>query len=498
YWVRHVRETVRFADGLETLRGLGVGSFLELGPDGTLTALAGGDGLPALRPDRPEPLTAMAALGELFVRGMEVDWAAVFPGARQVDLPTYAFQRERFWLESAAVEPASSAVDTAFWDAVERGDTQALGVDEEQPLSAALPALASWRRARREESVVDAWRYRVTWTPVAGPSSQLSGLWLVVIEADGAETDVVAALRAAGAEVRVVTVEELDAGPVAGVVSLLSVEATVSLLQALGVAGIDAPLWCVTRGAVSVADGDVVDPYASAVWGLGRVIGLEHPERWGGLVDLPASWDERTSGLLCSVLSGATREDHTAIRGNDVFGSRLSRVTTSGRGQSAAWEASGTALITGGTGGLGSHVARWLAGTGVAEIVLTSRRGSDAPGAGELVAELSAMGVSVRIVACDVADRDAVAELLGTIPDLRVVVHAAGVPSWGPLSGLTAEDLEVGMRPKVMGAIHLDELTRHMSLDAFVLFSSVAGVWGSGRQSAYAAANAFLDGLAWR
>ncbi|MFE9009872.1 SDR family NAD(P)-dependent oxidoreductase, partial [Streptomyces sp. NPDC007875] len=434
----------------------------------------------------------------LFVRGVEVDWRGVFPGARRVDLPTYAFQRERFWLESAAVGTETSAVDAAFWDAVERGDAGALGVDAEQPLSAVLPALASWRRARREESVVDAWRYRVTWTPVVGRSSQVSGLWLVVIEPDGAETDVVAALRAAGAEVRVVTVEELDAGPAAGVVSLLSVEATVSLLQNLLAAGIDAPLWCVTRGAVSVADGDVVDPYASAVWGLGRVIGLEHPERWGGLVDLPTSWDERTSGLLCSVLSGATREDHTAIRGNEVFGCRLSRVTTSGRGQSAAWEASGTALITGGTGALGSHVARWLAGTGVAEIVLTSRRGPDAPGARELVTELAAMGVSARIVACDVADRNAVAELLGTIPDLRVVVHAAGVPSWGPLSALTAQDLEAGMRPKVMGAIHLDELTRHMSLDAFVLFSSVAGVWGSGRQSAYAAANAFLDGLAWR
>ncbi|WP_449344228.1 type I polyketide synthase, partial [Streptomyces malaysiensis] len=498
YWVRHVRETVRFADGLATLRGRGVGSFLELGPDGTLTALADGDGVSVSQQGRPEPTAVMAALGGLYVRGVEVDWGAVFPGARRVDLPTYAFQRERFWLEPSPVQPATSAVDAVFWDAVERGDAEILGVDAEQPLSAALPALASWRRARQEESVIDAWRYRLTWVPVVGPSSQLSGLWLVVVEPDEEETDVVAALRGAGAEVRVVTVDELGAGPVAGVVSLLSVEATVSLVRGLVAAGGDAPLWCVTRGAVCVVDGDVVDPYASAVWGLGRVIGLEHPDRWGGLIDLPTAWDERTSDLLCSVLSGATGEDHTAIRGNEVLGCRLSRATTSGPGPSTAWEASGTALITGGTGALGSHVARWLADTGVEEIVLTSRRGVDAPGARELVAELSATGVSTRVVACDVADRNAVAELIETISDLRVVVHAAGVPSWGPLSALTAQDLQDGMRAKVAGAIHLDELTRDMSLDAFVLFSSVAGVWGSRSQSAYAAANAFLDGLAWR
>ncbi|WP_432445645.1 type I polyketide synthase [Streptomyces rapamycinicus] len=498
YWVRHVRETVRFADGLSTLREQGVGSFLELGPDGTLTALVDGDGVPVLRRDRPEPLAVMAALGGLYVRGVEVEWDAVFPGARRVDLPTYAFQRERFWLESSPGRPVTSAVDAGFWDAVERGDAEALGVDAEQPLSVALPALASWRRARQEQSVIDAWRYRLSWAPVTGPSSQLSGLWLVVVEPDEAEADVVAALRGAGAEVRVVTIDELDAGPVAGVVSLLSVEATVSLLQALVAAGGDAPLWCVTRGAVSVVDGDVVDPYASAVWGLGRVIGLEHPDRWGGLIDLPTAWGERTSGLLCSVLSGATGEDHTAIRGDEVLGCRLSRATTSGPGPSTAWEASGTALITGGTGALGNHVARWLAATGVDEIVLTSRRGADAPGARELVAELSATGLSARVVACDVADRDAVAELLDTIPELRVVVHAAGVPSWDPLSALTAQALEDGMRAKVAGAIHLDELTRDMPLDAFVLFSSVAGVWGSGSQSAYAAGNAFLDGLAWR
>ncbi|WP_344599172.1 acyltransferase domain-containing protein, partial [Streptomyces violaceusniger] len=195
YWVRHVRETVRFADGLETLRGLGVGSFLELGPDGTLTALADGDGVPVLRRDRPEPLTVMAALGGLYVRGVEVDWAAVFPGGRRVDLPTYAFQRQRFWLESASDQTATSAVDAAFWDAVERGDARALGIDEEQPLRAVLPALASWRRARQEESVIDGWRYRLGWTPIPAVSGEagLTGSWLVVVEPGADGTDVAAA-----------------------------------------------------------------------------------------------------------------------------------------------------------------------------------------------------------------------------------------------------------------------------------------------------------------
>ncbi|GAA3371343.1 hypothetical protein GCM10017744_098690 [Streptomyces antimycoticus] len=499
YWVRHVRETVRFADGLETLRGLGVGSFLELGPDATLTALADGDGLPVLRPGRPEPIAVMEALGGLFVRGVEVDWAAVFPGARQVDLPTYAFQHERFWLEPSPIQPAISAVDAAFWKAVERGDAEVLGVDAEQPLSAALPALASWRRAQQEQSVVDGWRYRLGWTPVTGvPSGQvLTGAWLVVVEQGVDGADVAVALRSAGAEVRVVTAVEPGDVAVAGVVSLLSVEATVSLLQNLLAAGIDAPLWCVTRGAVSVADGDVVDPYASAVWGLGRVIGLEHPDRWGGLIDLPTEVDAHAGSLLTGVLAGHTGEDQVAIRAAEAWGARLTRVTPAAD-TSAGWHGRGAALITGGTGALGGHVARWLAGTGVERIVLTSRRGIEAPGASELVTELEELGVQVTVAACDVADRDAVAALLAGIPDLRVVVHAAGVPSWGAVDSLTSDEFEESVRSKVAGAAHLDALLTDADLDAFVLFSSVAGVWGSGRQSAYAAANAFLDGLAWR
>ncbi|WP_344318286.1 KR domain-containing protein, partial [Streptomyces javensis] len=396
YWVRHVRETVRFADGLNTLREQGVGSFLELGPDGTLSALADGDGMSVLRRDRPEPLTVMAALGGLYVRGIEVDWDAVFPGARRVDLPTYAFQRERFWLEPVSAEPVTSAVDAAFWDAVERGDLGSFGIDAEQPLNAALPALSSWRRARQEQSVIDGWRYRLGWTPIPGEPGEpgLTGTWLVVVEPGADGTDVAAALRSAGAGVEVVTVvtsAELSAGPVGGVVSLLSVQATVSLLQTLVAAEVDAPLWCVTRGAVSAVDGDLVDPDQAGVWGLGRVIGLEHPDRWGGLIDLPAELDDRAGRALVGILAGESGEDQIAIRATGAWGARLTRAATplGGVGEAPTrWCGRGTALVTGGTGALGREVARWLVDRGVERVVLVSRRGGEAPGAGELVAEL--------------------------------------------------------------------------------------------------------------
>ncbi|MGP3947048.1 type I polyketide synthase, partial [Streptomyces sp. 6N106] len=506
YWVRHVRETVRFADGLDTLRGLGVGTFLELGPDGTLTALVGGDGLPVLRPDRPEPLTVMAALGGLYVRGVEVDWRAVFPGARQVDLPTYAFQRERFWLEPSSAQPATSAVDTAFWDAVERGDLGSFGIDAGQPLSAALPALAAWRRVRQEQSVIGGWRYRLGWAPIPGASEEsvLTGTWLLVVEPGGGADDLMGAMRAAGAEVRRVTVADVaeladPAAPetvpaVAGVVSLLPVEETVLLLQTLRTT---APLWCVTRGAVSVADGDEVDPDQTGLWGLGRVIGLEHPDRWGGLIDLPPVADEGVGAWLCRVLSGATGEDQVAVRAAGAWGARLTRVAPA-PDTSAEWRGRGAALVTGGTGALGGHVARWLAGAGVERIVLASRRGLEAPGVAELVAGLEASGAVVSVVGCDVADRGEAAALVAGIADLRVVVHAAGVLDDGVLESLTPERIREVMRVKVAGARHLDELTRGRDLDAFVLFSSAAGTLGNAGQGSYAAANAVLDGLAQR
>ncbi|WP_078887602.1 type I polyketide synthase [Streptomyces sp. NRRL S-118] len=160
----------------------------------------------------------------------------------------------------------------------------------------------------------------------------------------------------------------------------------------------------------------------------------------------------------------------------------------------------GAVLVSGGVGDLGRRVARWLAGThGVRDLVLTSRRGMETPGAQALVEELSELGATATVVACDAADRDDVAAVMALFGDerpLRGVVHAAGVLDDGALTALTPDRFDAVLRPKVDGLWHLHELTQDMELDFFMMFSSIASVMGAPGQGNYAAANAFLDALA--
>ncbi|WP_434095566.1 type I polyketide synthase, partial [Streptomyces goshikiensis] len=555
YWFRNLRRTVELEQATRTLLEQGFGVFIESSPHPVLTVGmqetvedAGREAaiLGSLRRNEGGLERFWLSLGEAYVRGVAVDWDAVFAGtgAQRVDLPTYAFQQEHFWLESGTAEDPGTAAypadatDARFWEAVERQDVAALiaelDIDGDEALTALLPALSSWRRQGKERSTVDGWRYRITWKPAPEPAAtRLNGSWLVAVpETGGAADAVVAALAEHGADVRQITVPRthdararlveriraaLADGPeVAGVLSLLTpsaveaepigsaapagVSATLALVQALGDAEVAAPLWCVTRGAVSVGRSEQqADPAQAPVWGLGRVTALEHGERWGGLVDLPAQADARTLRRLVGVLAGDAAEDQVAVRSSGLFVRRLVRARLAESPAVREWRPRGTTLVTGGTGALGAHVARWLAGNGAEHLVLTSRRGVEAPGAAELREELTALGARVTLAACDVSDREALAALLADVPadqPLTAVVHTAAVLDDGVIEALTPEQVERVLRVKVDATLHLHELTRDLDLSAFVLFSSFAATFGAPGQGNYAPGNAFLDAFA--
>ena len=521
YWARHVREPVRFADGLDAAARGANRIFVEIGPGRTLAAIArrhladpSPPLLPSLLPGQDEWSRLLETVARLYERGVAIDWAGFDREyrRRRVSLPTYPFERRRFWYEDANAAVAAGATDRTI-------PAYRLAWQQYAPSNGRQPPRRDPGRwiifadrggiGERLGRMLEDRGHRCIYVQ-AGKGFVRTSATRWTIDPDCREhvsrlfAESPDAARCSG----IVFAWSCDAGPgaQASAVDLLASQmrscgGALHAVQAMAQHGGDkARLWLVTRNAVAVQSAPSQSPDLShaALWGMGRSIALEHPELWGGLIDLPVDCDDGALRLLVDDLETDGCEDQVLIRDGKRFVARLEAFVAP-LPTSLPLRPDGTYLITGGLGDLGLRVARRMVERGARTLVLVGRREA-APAARTVIAELQRRGATVAVHSADVADADALrrvfAQIEGSLPRLRGVVHAAGVYGHDALATLDAPLLERVMRPKVNGGWLLHQLTSHLDLDFFVCFSSVAALWGSKGQAHYAAANAFLDALA--
>jgi acyl transferase domain-containing protein/acyl carrier protein len=303
--------------------------------------------------------------------------------------------------------------------------------------------------------------------------------------------------------------DELDTADALSGAEDTGLGSVLDVTNALAAAARHASLWIVTRHAQQLPgdDASALSPVQAAAWGLGRVVALEHPEVWGGLIDLESGRADTAADQLLHAVTARDDEDQVALRDGARYAARLSRCSNLPDGAVPIRD-DGSYLVTGGLGRLGLRVARWLVERGARHLTLVGRRplsetnDPELAGRAAAVRELEAMGARVGVIAADVANLEAMQALVGAfgndVPPLRGVVHAAAALGSSSLAEMTRSALTAMMRPKADGAWVLDRVTAGLDLDFFVLFSSSTGLLGSKGLGHYAAANTFLDALAWK
>jgi acyl transferase domain-containing protein/acyl-CoA synthetase (AMP-forming)/AMP-acid ligase II/acyl carrier protein len=465
YWSRHARQPVQFARGVRALREAGCTIFVEIGPGTTLLGMArrcvNDEGLlwlPSLRRGQEDRNVLLVSAAQLHVHGVSIE--SDHPG-RFVSLPTYPFQRQRYWLNNVVrATPRQDGLYVPRWVAEDTASPAALEPGKWLLIhgSKTAEALARELQAHGHSFVVD--------QPEA-----MDGFRGVVYFADQVASSPFAAACDFASEV-------------------------LSLVQSLAARGATARLWLVTRGCQSIQTETII-PSAAVLWGLGRVIAREHPDQWGGLIDLPPEESEPDAACLLRELLGQPGRE-SIIRNGRRHTMRL-EPSPFPQLEAPPLRSDATYLITGGLGGLGLLVARYLVEKGVRPLFLVGRR-APTDAALEAIRAMEQAGAQVRTMQADVSRREDVerllAEIAATMPPLAGIIHAAGVLDDGILLRQDRERFEKVLAAKVAGGWNLHELTRELPLDCFVLFSSAAELLGSPGQGSYAAANAFLDALA--
>ncbi|WP_438010608.1 type I polyketide synthase [Sorangium sp. So ce321] len=531
YWARSLCGPLLLARATHALIEAGSAVFLEVSPHPILAPAIDealrekkrrGAVIASLRRHAEERRSLLQALGALYAHGGVVAFQQLYPEGRVVVLPTYPWLRERYWVD---VERSSG------------GPSGSQGAGEGSPFLQQM-----WRRAE----------------PQAAPEVPASkGSWLLLSDEAGLANEVQSLLEARGETVvraglrgpeqgddsgytldpaapasfdsllrdafpggaprrGVIHLGSLD-GPAPASLTAASLDAAqtrgagcaLHIVQALVRAGYrDMPrLFLVARGTQAI-DGEPRDVAVAhaPLWGLGRTVALEHPELRCTRIDLdPAGSAGEAEALVREILSERWEEE-VALRAERRYVGALSRVSDEevrGAERDSARPAvrgGATYLITGGVGGLGLLAARWLADAGAKHLVLVGRQGVTTEAQAAAIAALESAGVEVTVARADVADPAELAALVRDVrarmPELRGVLHAAGVLEDGLLINQDMERFRKVFAPKVLGAWNLHAATQDAPLDFFVLYSSSASLFGPPGIGNYVAANVFLDALA--
>jgi acyl transferase domain-containing protein len=529
--------------------------------------------LPSLHRDEDERLSLLRSLAALHVRGHAVRWEALEPAGQCITLPRFPWQNQRYPVRAVSVKPAEPPDDRERGRPNTRDGVPPVGSPDE-----VVPTGEAGGTVAAALSAPDDHVYELTWQlqdSRGAADAELPDAWLILADPGGTGEALASRLEGRGRPCQIafvdggqtVTAPEAQFGdgpwrldPASretyqqllgatgtrfgrrrlGIVHLWSLDvrahadlsvaelkaaqvlgcfSVLHLLQALPSTDAEGVrLWLVTRGAQRVSTGEGPgQPEQSPLWGAGRVLAREHPELWGGLIDLEPAGPWAGNGVaegngvglaaanveealtLLEAVEAGDGEDEVALRGGRRYVPRLRHAGTLSPPTGELLRADATYLIVGGLGGIGLEIARWMVERGARTIVLAGRSGAT-DRARPMLEALDQAGARILCEAVDVSNRDSVATLLGrieqTLPPLRGIIHSAAVLSDGVMLRLTQEQFETAFAPKVAGAWNLHLLTRHLPLDFFTLFSSATSLIGLLGHATYAASNAFLDALA--
>ncbi|MGX1887855.1 SDR family NAD(P)-dependent oxidoreductase, partial [Streptomyces sp. NPDC055287] len=499
YWYRNLASPVLFEPTIHALGQDGHTTYIEPSPHPTLTSAVQDTLAPdtlttgTLRKNHDDTHTLATALATLHAHGHPISRADLVhgspaaPGAH-TPLPSYPFQHTSHWLTLGTARRERNTLLHLEWEAI-----------SDVPGNARRPELPAHTLVLSPSPAVAA-----QLAPGAPCLPDFEALTSTLGDADLPTPDVILVPVASLAPYSDDTAALDPTGPAAVPAQVReTTHHVLGLLQrwlsSTRFAG--CRLVLLTDRAIAVDETETPDLAQAPVWGLVRSAQAEHPDRFT-LIDIDATTDQASAGQALTAdavaLALTLVEPQLAIRDGKVR--RPSFATTPLPKTQPTPMRDGTVLVTGGTGALGALTARHLVTHhGVTRLLLTSRRGPEAEGAEQLRTELTALGAHITLTACDAADHNALTHLINTIPTehpLTAVIHTAGVLDLATLTNLTPEQLDSVMRPKVDAAWNLHRLTEGMDLDAFVLFSSIAGTLGAPGQANYAAANTFLDALA--